>query len=130
MASFRNFGLLATKLLTSPKLLELAVRQSNHSRSILVVAFCASNAIIAGMATLTIRQLDEKTKTRLRIRAAHHGRSMEAEAREILRSALTTPASLKGNLAETIHRRFATFGGIDLPPVRRDAVREISGFEE
>jgi plasmid stability protein len=41
------------------------------------------------MATLTIRQLDEKTKTRLRVRAAHHGRSMEEEAREILRSALT-----------------------------------------
>src|SRR5437588_516856 len=31
------------------------------------------------MATLTIRQLDEKTKTRLRVRAAHHGRSMEEE---------------------------------------------------
>jgi antitoxin FitA len=82
------------------------------------------------MATLTIRRLDEKTKTRLRIRAAHHGRSMEEEAREILRSALTTSAPPKGNLAERIHRRFAAFGGIDFPPVRRDAVREISGFEE
>jgi len=82
------------------------------------------------MATLTIRQLDEKTKTRLRIRAAHHGRSMEEEAREILRSALTTSASPKGNLAERIHRRFATFGEIDLPPVRRDSIREISGLEE
>jgi antitoxin FitA len=55
---------------------------------------------------------------------------MEEEAREILRSAVTTSAPIKGNLAERIQRRFATFGGIDLPPVRRDAVRKISGFEK
>lgn len=93
-------------------------------------ACVASNAIIASMATITIRQLDEKTKTRLRIRAAHHGRSMEEEAREILRSALTISSPPKGNLAEAIHRRFAAFGGIELPPVRRDALRDIPGFEE
>jgi len=81
------------------------------------------------MATLTIRQLDEKTKTRLRIRAAHHGRSMEEEAREILRAALITSSPAKGNLAEAIHRRFAAFGGIELPLVKRDAVREVPGFE-
>jgi len=40
------------------------------------------------MATLTIRKLEENTKAQLRIRAAHHGRPMEAEAREILRSAI------------------------------------------
>jgi plasmid stability protein len=61
----------------------------------------ASSDSIDSMATLTIRQLDEKTKTRLRIRAAHHGRSMEEEAREILRSALTAASPAKGNLAET-----------------------------
>ena len=60
----------------------------------------ASNDSIASMATLTIRQLDEKTKTRLRVRAAHHGRSMEEEAREILRSALTASPPAKGNLAQ------------------------------
>ena len=71
-------------------------------------AFVASNDSIDSMATLTIRQLDEKTKARLRVRAAHHGRSMEEEAREILRSALTTASPVRGNLAEAIHRRFAT----------------------
>ena len=65
------------------------------------------------MATLTIRQLDEKTKSRLRIRAAHHGRSMEEEARETLRLALTGSSPVKGNLAETIQRRFAAFGGLE-----------------
>ncbi len=83
------------------------------------------------MAALTIRQLDQKTKTRLRVRAAHHGRSMEEEAREILRSALTTTSSrTNGNLAEAIRRRFASFGGIEISLPQRDAVRKAPGFEE
>ena len=80
------------------------------------------------MAALTIRKLDQKTKTRLRVRAAHHGRSMEEEAREILRSALTTSAPAKGNLAEAIRNRFASFGGIELSLPKRDAVRKAPRF--
>ena len=80
------------------------------------------------MATLTIRRLDEKTKSRLRVRAARHGRSMEEEAREILRSALTVPSPARENLAETIHRRFAAFGGLELVLPRRDTMREPPGF--
>ena len=82
------------------------------------------------MATLTIRQLDQKTKTLLRVRAAHHGRSMEEEAREILRSALTTSSPTKESLAETIRRRFAAFGGFDLQLPRRDSVRDVPEFAE
>lgn len=55
---------------------------------------------------------------------------MEEEAREILRSALTTSSPPKWNLAEAIHRRFAAFGGIELLPVKRDALRDIPDFEE
>lgn len=80
------------------------------------------------MAALTIRKLDQKTKTRLRVRAAQHGRSMEEEAREILRSALTTSTPAKGNLAEAIRSRFASFGGIELSLPKRDAVRKAPGF--
>ena len=40
------------------------------------------------MASITVRNLDEDIKRRLRIRAAENGRSMEQEAREILRAAL------------------------------------------
>lgn len=40
--------------------------------------------------TLTIRNLDEGVKQRLRLRAASHQRSMEAEARDILANALST----------------------------------------
>jgi len=82
------------------------------------------------MATLTIRQLDEKIKTRLRVRAAHHGRSMEEEAREILRSALTASSPVRRNLAEAIRRRFAEFGGLELELPSRDAMRQPPGFEE
>jgi plasmid stability protein len=89
-----------------------------------------SIASIEGMATLTIRQLDEKTKSRLRIRAAHHGRSMEEEAREILRSSLTVSPVAKGNVAEAIRRRFAVFGGVELELPRRDQMRKAARFSE
>ncbi|MFZ3357573.1 MAG: bifunctional phosphopantothenoylcysteine decarboxylase/phosphopantothenate synthase, partial [Xanthobacteraceae bacterium] len=39
------------------------------------------------MASLTVRQLDDKLKVKLRLRAARHGRSMEDEVRVILREA-------------------------------------------
>lgn len=80
------------------------------------------------MATLTIRQLDEKTKARLRIRAAHHGRSMEEEAREILRSTLAATRPANRNLAESIRQRFAAFGGLELQLPPRDALRRPPDF--
>ena len=51
------------------------------------------------MASITIRNLDDGIKRRLRVRAAEHGRSMEEEAREILRQVVgeTTPPN---NLAD------------------------------
>jgi plasmid stability protein len=82
------------------------------------------------MATLTIRQLDERTKARLRVRAAHHGRSMEEEAREILRSTLTASFPATGSLAESIRRRFAAFGGLEFALVRRDPMRNPPDFPE
>lgn len=102
----------------------------DRRRALPAFAFVASNDSIDSMATLTIRQLDEKTKTRLRVRAAHHGRSMEEEAREILRSALSSVPPAKGNLAEAIRRRFAAFGGLELELPGRDAVRQAPGFAE
>jgi antitoxin FitA len=80
------------------------------------------------MATLTIRRLDEKTKTQLRVRAAHHGRSMEEEARDILRSALTVPAPSLTNLADSIRRRFEPLGGVHLRLPKRDALRTVPDF--
>ena len=67
------------------------------------------------MASITIRNLYEQTKTRLRVRAAHHKRSMEEEARHILRVSLSEDRTIPSNLGEAIGRRFAPLGGVDLP---------------
>lgn len=70
------------------------------------------------MASITIRQLEESIKRKLRIRAARHGRSMEQEARELLKVALNQPEQQPRPLAQAIPRRFARFGGVELkiPP--------------
>ena len=84
-------------------------------------------AYIALMASLTIRNLDDAVKRRLRIRAAEHGRSMEEEVREILRSAVTeTPAA--GNLGRAIRDRFAAIGGVELDLPERGPMRPPPGF--
>ena len=69
------------------------------------------------MASITIRNLDDAIKRQLRLRAADHGRSMEEEVRHILREAVGQ-APAPANLGESIHRRFASLGGVelDLPP--------------
>ena len=76
------------------------------------------------MATITIRNLDEKTKARLRVRAAQNGRSMEEEARTLLRAALTTEGTARGNLAEAIRARFRRLGGVELRLPAREPIRE------
>jgi plasmid stability protein len=80
------------------------------------------------LANITIRNLDERTKHRLRVRAAHHRRSMEEEARQILRHALGEEGASADNLAEAIRRRFAPFGGLELDLPRRAAIREPPSF--
>jgi plasmid stability protein len=75
------------------------------------------------MVSITIRNLNEALKSRLRIRAVQHGCSMEEEAHDILRTALAVEHQAPQNLAEVIHRRFAALGGVDLPSVSRDAMR-------
>ncbi len=76
------------------------------------------------MASITIRNLDERTKARLRVRAAHRKRSMEEEARNILRAALAEDATTSRNLAAAILRRFRPLGGIQLRLVAREPMRE------
>jgi plasmid stability protein len=68
------------------------------------------------MATLTVRNVDPVVKERLRVRAAHNGRSMEAELRHILNDTLGQDGSRETNLAEAIRRRLAPLGGIELEP--------------
>ena len=75
------------------------------------------------MATLTIRDLDPQLKSKLRIRAAQHGRSMEAEVRAILATELGGPIP-DTNLGSRIRLRFAKLHGVDLDiPARTDRPR-------
>jgi antitoxin FitA len=80
--------------------------------------------------TLTIRNVDVELRERLRVRAAGHGRSMEAELRAILRETLAHETAGEPNLGEVIRRRFAPFGGVELethPPV---AIGQPPRFDE
>ena len=76
------------------------------------------------MASITIRNLDDETKERLRVRAAHRRRSMEEEARSILREALDAETTLPRSLAKLVHDRFAPLGGVDLEIPVREPMRD------
>jgi plasmid stability protein len=75
------------------------------------------------MASITIRRLDDGVKAKLRVRAASHGRSMEEEAREILKAGVTSKHAPKLNLVDSIRRHLAPFGGVELTLRPREAVR-------
>jgi len=80
------------------------------------------------MASITIRRLEESTKRRLRLRAAKNGRSMEEEARAILKEGLSREWASSGNLAEDIRRLFAPLGGVELELPSRGPMREPPDF--
>ena len=82
------------------------------------------------MPSITIRNLDEPLKARLRVQAAIHGRSMEDEARDILRTALNKEPGPPANLAAAIRARFAPLGGVELPDAPREPMREPPDFGE
>ena len=81
------------------------------------------------MASITVRNLDDGVKTRLRVRAAEHRRSMEEEVRVILRNAVNGGGTGPANLAAFTRECFAPLGGVELElPPRRDPMREPPDF--
>ena len=74
------------------------------------------------MASITVRNLQTDTKRKLKIRAAMNGRSMEQEAREILKSALAQTSRKKTNVAERIHEIFGPLGGVELERLPRELI--------
>jgi plasmid stability protein len=83
------------------------------------------------MASVTIQNFDETLAKRLKARAAAHGRSMEAEAKEILSNALggDTHERIPDNLYDAIRAIVEPIGGIELEPRPRHPVREPPNFE-
>ncbi len=81
------------------------------------------------MASITVRNLEDGLKHRLRIRAAENGRSMEEEARDILRTALNHQQPEQANLASAIRARFAPLGGVELEIPPRSPMRKPPRFD-
>lgn len=83
------------------------------------------------MASMTIRNLDDSLKAKLRVRAAEHGRSMEEEARVLLRDALEAPRQAPPpHLLDVAQRLFGKRHGVDLKLPPRTKARPLPEFGE
>ena len=80
------------------------------------------------MASITIRNLDDEVRTRLRVRAAEHSRSMEEEVRVILREAVSDRHSGPRDLAKFTRECFAELGGVELELPPHGPMREPPDF--
>jgi antitoxin FitA len=81
------------------------------------------------MAAMSIRNLDERVMELLRMRAARHGRSMEAEVRAILVDAVREPEDTPGML-DVLIDRFAELGGVDLELPQRSVKPRAPDFAD
>ena len=81
------------------------------------------------MASITVRNLDEGLKRRLRIRAAENGRSMEQEVRDILKAALNEEPPSGKEFIDRIRARFAELGGVELELPPRGPMRQPPEFD-
>lgn len=78
---------------------------------------------------MTIRNIDDDLKSRLRVRAAENGRSMEAEVREILRDAVDKSKGETG-LGTWMREQFAAVGGVELDIPKRDEMPRYVDFDQ
>ncbi|MGD0789219.1 MAG: plasmid stability protein [Terracidiphilus sp.] len=79
------------------------------------------------MPAVTVRNLSQETHRALKVRAAHNGRSTEAEIRVILQEAVAPRTRIKiGSELTAFGQRF---GGVDLEIVRNQRPAEPAVFE-
>ena len=81
------------------------------------------------MGSMTIRNLDDRVKEKIRVRAARNGRSMEEEARRLLSVAVDAPPGEEGGLGSAIRRRFTPHGPFKLERPPRGPMREPPKFK-
>ena len=67
------------------------------------------------MASLTIRNLPDEVKLRLRQRAAANGRSMEEEGRRVIQAAVTPPMAECKSIGRMLYE--GSRPGVELPEV-------------
>jgi antitoxin FitA len=81
------------------------------------------------MATLVIRNIEDTVHARLKEQAAAHQRSMEEEARQILRQSLAVAPLGHGlSLGQAMRAIFEPLGGVDLPEIPRQPPRDPPDF--
>ncbi|WP_409017816.1 FitA-like ribbon-helix-helix domain-containing protein [Caballeronia sp. LZ033] len=106
---------------------------SSGSRSAALLSRCEDSHHSyedADVVAMSIQNIDERLETRLRMQAARHGRSMEDEAREILRAALFIGPGIGRNLVDSIRGRIEPLGGIELKLPKREPIRGPLGLDE
>ena len=86
------------------------------------------------MASITVRRLDDNVKKGLRRQAAEHGRSLEAEVRDILSRSVNgpppTPEPKTGlDLVRPLREWAEKYGGVELPIPPRTPMRDLP-FQE
>jgi plasmid stability protein len=81
------------------------------------------------MASLVVRNIDDALKNRLRQRASRHGRSMEEELREILRTTLATEPVTGADFLAAIRKRFAGLEDVELEIPPREMGRDPPSFD-
>jgi plasmid stability protein len=86
------------------------------------------------MASITVRNLDDDVKRRLRKRAAENGRSLEAEVREILSKTAAVSRSPKVktglDLVKPLMEFTRKYGGVELDISPRTPVRDLPSFAD
>ena len=82
------------------------------------------------MTNITLNQLEPQLLQRLQQRANQNGRTVEAEITAILTSVVapTLPSPTEPDLATAIKQRFAEVGGVDLPEIPREPIRNPATF--
>jgi plasmid stability protein len=81
------------------------------------------------MAAISVRGLDDDVRERLRVRAARNGRSMEAEIRDILTTAVSDAES-SADLFSTLLERFGGAEGVELPIPSRTSPARAADLSE
>ena len=99
-----------------------------HLDCIAIIAYVEALELLwnINVASITIRNLEDYVKTRLRVRASEHQRSMEEEVRIILRDAVNLERPGPRNLVEFTRECFASLGGIELELPKRGSMQEKS----
>jgi plasmid stability protein len=109
----------------------MAARPKEHLTGVKpVITLIAFFCFVTAMASITIRNLPEPTKRKLRVRAAESGASLESYVRDILNRVSSEPSAAPDNLAAVAAKHFGRTHGVDLILPPRGAGRPPVDFAQ